>query len=106
MPSPTCVVHVPHASRIIPSRYRDQFFLNDLELDQELVRMTDSFTDELFAMGADLAATVRHDVSRLLVDPERFEDDAAEPMAGRGMGVIYQRTSLQTPLRSAISDGE
>ena len=28
-----------------------------------------------------------------MVDPERFEDDAREPMAARGQGVVYTRTS-------------
>lgn len=42
-------------------------------------------------------------VSRLVVDPERFEDDEQEPMAARGMGVIYERSSNQTPLRHKLS---
>jgi hypothetical protein len=38
-------------------------------------------------------------VSRLVVDPERFVDDATEPMAACGMGVIYTQTSQRMPLR-------
>ena len=45
-------------------------------------------------------------VSRLMVDPERFEDDAQEPMAGKGMGVIYERSSNQTSLRRQLSVSE
>lgn len=45
-------------------------------------------------------------VSRLVVDPERFEDDAQEPMASKGMGVIYERCSNQTPLRRGLGVGE
>lgn len=40
-------------------------------------------------------------VSRLVVDVERFEDDADEPMAERGMGVIYTATSDFMPLRKS-----
>ncbi len=38
-------------------------------------------------------------VSRLVVDPERFEKDDEEPMAARGMGVVYELTSHGQPLR-------
>jgi N-formylglutamate amidohydrolase len=44
-------------------------------------------------------APVCFPVSRFVVDPERFEDDAEEPMAQRGQGVIYTRTSDGLPLR-------
>ena len=53
--------------------------------------MTDAFTDELFDLG-DTANKLVFSVSRLLVDPERFEDDDVEPMAGRGMGAVYTKT--------------
>jgi N-formylglutamate amidohydrolase len=102
--SPVCVIHVPHASREIPAQYRDQFKLNDRELEMEIIRMTDSFTDELFAMPSGRATVIRHGVSRLLVDPERFENDCDEPMAKIGMGAIYQTTSLLTSLRKQLSE--
>ena len=40
-------------------------------------------------------------ISRLVVDPERFVDDAEESMAARGMGVLYTRTSHGALLRDA-----
>jgi N-formylglutamate amidohydrolase len=40
------------------------------------------------------------------VDVERFEDDADEPMAERGMGVIYRSTSGLGGLRRIITDQE
>jgi N-formylglutamate amidohydrolase len=62
--------------------------------------MTDWFTDELFSLPAHEASTIRFPVSRLVVDPERFVDDAQEPMAVRGMGVIYTKTADGHPPRA------
>ena len=61
--------------------------------------MTDWYTDELFGLRPDLATTVAFPVSRIVVDPEQFVDDSAEPMARKGMGVIYERKSSGQPLR-------
>jgi N-formylglutamate deformylase len=64
--------------------------------------MTDSYTDELFG-GLEGCQDVVFPVSRLVVDPERFEDDAAEVMADVGMGVIYEVTHDLQPLRKKVS---
>lgn len=61
--------------------------------------MTDSFTDEIFELGA-LADRLVFPVSRLLVDTERFPNDVDEPMARRGMGAVYTRTHDGRPLKS------
>lgn len=100
------VLHIPHASTRLPAEYRGQFIPDDRELGQELLLMTDHFTDEIFSPLVKPGRAVRFDVSRLLVDPERFEDDTQEVMAARGMGVIYSRTSRQDALRLAISPKE
>jgi N-formylglutamate amidohydrolase len=55
--------------------------------------MTDAYTDELFQSDLLGASTVHYPVSRIVVDPERFESDAEESMARVGMGVIYTKTS-------------
>lgn len=91
------VLHIPHVATAIPPDARAGILLEDASLAGELLRMTDWFTDELFEL--DGATRVVHPVSRLVVDPERFEDDALESMAARGMGVIYTRTSEGQPLR-------
>lgn len=98
------VIHVPHASMAIPADVRDQFVITDLELDHELIVMTDLATDELFACPSAIANTVVFPVSRLVVDPERFIDDENEVMAQRGMGVVYTATSGGQPLRSPLTD--
>jgi N-formylglutamate amidohydrolase len=76
------------------------------ELRGELLRVTDWFTGDLFALPPHAAATVRFPVSRLVVDPERFVDDEREAMASRGAGVIYTRTSDGRPLRRSPSPVE
>ena len=106
MGRPAVVIHVPHASTVIPHDVRPQFVLSDAELDAECRRMTDHLTDELFAMPSSVATTIRFPVSRLVVDPERFESDDHERMAARGMGAVYQRTVEGHPLRRALSTEE
>ena len=97
---PVGILHVPHASTAIPSDLRPRFLLPEALLDRELLRMTDRWTDDLFSIPPSEATTIRFPVSRLVVDPERFVDDSLEPMAARGMGVIYTRTADGLPLRS------
>jgi N-formylglutamate amidohydrolase len=98
-PAPWVVIHLPHASREIPADLRPPFLVDDAALERELDRMTDHYTDALFAVAEAAVATVRFPVSRLVVDPERFEDDGDEPMAQRGQGVVYTLTSHGEPLR-------
>ena len=88
------VGHVPHAATAIPPGVRAGILLDDAALEAELLRMTDRHTDRLFAWIRDLGGTlVVNRVSRLVVDPERFPDDDAEPMAAVGQGAVYTRTS-------------
>lgn len=98
------ILHVPHSSRLIPDEYRDQFVLSDKDLSAELTLMTDAFTDELFELPD--ATMMRHPVSRLLVDPERFPDDALEPMSKVGMGRIYTLTADGRQLRRPLTADE
>jgi N-formylglutamate amidohydrolase len=93
------VIHIPHASERIPAGDRGDFLLSDEELAAETLRLTDRFTDELYADGADPEDVVAVGVSRLVVDVERFEDDAREPCAKVGMGATYVSTHDGRPLR-------
>ena len=97
---PIGLLHVPHSSTETPADLRSTFLLSDEQLGREILRMTDWFTDELFSLPAHEASTIRFPVSRLVVDPERFVDDAEEPMAARGMGVIYTKTADGHSLRA------
>jgi N-formylglutamate deformylase len=103
---PSMIIHVPHASKVIPEEIREQFILDDQTLKNELRLMTDSYTDELFKSPEELARTVAFPVSRLVVDPERFADDSLEIMVQKGMGVVYTRTAVGTPLRRELTADE
>ncbi len=103
---PWVVLHVPHDAITIPTDVRGQFLLTDVELREELRRMTDHFTHALFAGPEAADSIVRAPVSRLVVDVERFPDDADEPMAARGMGAIYEVTSRLVPLRRKLTAAE
>jgi len=94
------VVHIPHSSTWIPDEDKQSFLLADAELEHEQIRMTDHHTDRLFTSPAEQHTTVVFSVSRLLVDPERFLDDAAEPMSVQGMGVLYTHTAAGNLMRN------
>jgi len=98
------ILHIPHSSRNIPAALRGQFLLDDSALGDELARVTDAFTDELFDCPE--ACRVIFPVSRLVVDVERFPHDRDEPMSGAGQGMIYTRTCLGEPLRRELSEEE
>src|SRR3954462_3005611 len=68
--------------------------------------MTDAYTDELFGGALPGVPAAVFPVSRLVVDPERFDDDSVEPMAELGMGGVYERSSTGTRLRAAPTDDE
>jgi N-formylglutamate deformylase len=99
-PSIPLIVHVPHSSILIPERDRLTFCLSDQELKEELLLMTDRFTDDLFSKAVELGGTLFvNRVSRFVFDPERFPNDESEPMANKGMGAVYTKSSRGNPLR-------
>jgi N-formylglutamate deformylase len=100
------VVHIPHSSTVIPADARAKLLLSDQELALELLRMTDHLTNELVHSALSKAPRIRFSISRLVVDPERFPDDANETMSRVGMGVIYERTSHGLLLRHPPTPSE
>jgi len=94
------VLHIPHSSRRVPAEERQAILVDDTELNGELLRMTDAYTDELFPITPVEAGRVIFPLSRLVCDVERFPSDENEPMAARGMGVTYTRTSMGGVLRA------
>ena len=95
--------NVPHSSTYIEPELRQHISLSDSELQLEIERMTDWYTDDLFSTIQSIGGrSVKANHSRLVLDTERYEDDSLEMMVSRGMGVIYTATSQNTPLRPKL----
>jgi N-formylglutamate deformylase len=94
------ILHIPHASRLIPPEERAVLLPDDTRLGRELLQMTDAWTDRLVEGLRLPAVRIASPVSRLVVDVERFPEDPDEPMAKKGMGAVYTRLSTGEPLRS------
>jgi N-formylglutamate deformylase len=104
--APITILHIPHSSTHIPQEERGGIYLSDEALKVELLKMTDWYTDELFKLPDNRAIPVVSPVSRLVVDPERFEDDVQETSSRWGMGVIYTKTSQGHRLRDTPTPQE
>jgi len=97
------VVHIPHASTLIPDKYRKTILLDDKRLWREMCRMTDAFCDELYD-APEFTTRVVASHSRFVCDVERFRDDNLEPCAKKGQGLMYTRTTLGRRLRDYDND--
>ena len=100
------VLHIPHASTVVPEEVRDQFLIERKELASEIQRLTDHETDRIFTEAFPDATACVFPISRFVVDPERFEDDSREPMAQKGMGVIYTHGTNCQPIRRELTYNE
>lgn len=98
------ILHIPHASTNIPPRVKDQFLLNEEELQHEQLKMVDRYADELFMHKE--YPHISCPVSRLVCDVERFSDDEKEPMALVGMAMVYVKTHDGKRLRRELKDYE
>ncbi|CAN5561794.1 N-formylglutamate amidohydrolase [soil metagenome] len=81
---------------------RAGLLLSETQLAREVVRLTDWHTDDLFGFLSEHGATLLvYRLSRLVLDPERFEVDAEEEMARVGQGVVYVSDTQLRPMRKA-----
>ncbi len=98
----TVVLHVPHAGVRVPGWARPDR-LDDAGLAAEVAALTDHRTDVLARAAADDATgdavVLVNDVSRFVVDVERFPD-AREPMRAVGMGAVYTHGTRGQRIRS------
>ncbi|MFJ8076843.1 N-formylglutamate amidohydrolase [Streptomyces sp. NPDC096176] len=108
-PDSPVILHVPHSSRAIPARARDGIVIDDAALERELDHITDAHTAEIAAAAAGRARVAPwrfvNQLSRLVIDPERFPDEREEMLAV-GMGAVYTRTTRREDLRDAGFDGQ
>ena len=66
------LVHIPHSSKCIPENYLQYFKLTLEALNNEMSKMTDHYTDEMFDCSGEDVQSLLFPISLLLVDPERF----------------------------------
>ncbi len=80
------ILHIPHSSTNFP--FVDGFISNENKIKQEIVKLTDWYTDELFYSEHDTMIVTPF--SRLFCDVERFKRDEDEIMSKVGMGATYE----------------
>lgn len=90
------LLHIPHASTRIP--LKEGYCVSEAVLQQELLKLTDWYTDDLFENTIDLSC--KAPFSRIFCDAERFANDSQEVMAQFGMGVLYEKTDSGALLRN------
>lgn len=89
------VLHIPHSSTEIP--LLDGYVSTQDEIQDEIVKLTDWYTDDLFDSEAD--DKIVTPFSRIFCDVERFADDELEVMSKFGMGVLYEKLDNGNILR-------
>ena len=94
------ILHIPHSSTNIP--FYDGYLFKKKQLDDEILKLTDWYTDELFFSKDD--EMIVADFSRIFCDPERFEKNEDEPMFKKGMGVLYEKTDGNLEMRKIDSE--
>lgn len=99
-PQSPIVCNIPHASIAIPDEFRGEFFLDAQALNHETSLMADNYTDMLYDELLLFSSSVISNISRIVVDIERFEREADEPMSKVGMSAFYTRTSTGNELRA------
>lgn len=107
------LIHIPHSSRVIPQDVRADLLLSDEVLKLELDEVTDSLTDQLAHSALEKLdrrvprpALFINQLSRFVIDPERFPDDR-EAMNKVGMGAVYRKTTTGAQLRDpSFQDSE
>lgn len=97
------IIHVPHGGTWIPAERQSEFLLSKDALEAEAHLMADLDTlqlaESVYSVSGSKPSMFLNQVSRLVFDPERF-DDESEEMNAVGMGVLYTKTSDQEPLRA------
>ena len=97
------VVHVPHASTTIPDDVWQEFLVSRASVAAEAITSADLYTDEMARQAWPQAKIIQAQVSRIVVDVERYEDDIKEEMAAVGRGVLYTHDHNQIEIRKRLS---
>lgn len=98
------LIHVPHASTFIPDDVWQEFLVPKDQVEAEALASADLYTDEMARQAWPQAKIVKAQVSRIVVDVERYDDDTKEEMAAVGRGVLYTHDHKQMRIRESLSD--
>lgn len=93
------ILHAAHGGTMIPESELPLFNINGFRLNEEVLHMTDWFTDVLVEESNKKSNTFINRMSRLVCDPERFPDDS-EIMNNVGMGFAYTHGHDRAEIRS------
>jgi N-formylglutamate deformylase len=97
------VCNVPHSGTDVPSLFLSDYVISSSELEREVFEMADLHTDFLYEELLSVSSYIKSDISRVVVDIERFPKEEDEPMSKVGMSAFYTLTSKGKVLR-AVSD--
>ena len=97
------LIHVPHASTFIPEDVWSEFLVPRDQVEAEALASADLYTDEMARQAWPQAKIIQAQVSRIVVDVERYEDDIKEEMAAVGRGVLYTHDHNQIEIRKRLS---
>lgn len=99
---PNLTIHVPHSSLHIPDDAWSEFLIDRDAVKLEAMTSADLYTDQMAREAWPNAEIVEAMVSRIIVDVERYENDALEEMAEVGRGVFYTHSHRQEEIRQDI----
>lgn len=97
------VIHVPHASTAIPEDVWSEFTVSRQNVEAEAVASADLYTGEMARQAWPQAEIFEAEVSLIVVDVERYDDDSRVEMAEDGRGVFYTCDHLLRPIRKTLS---
>jgi N-formylglutamate amidohydrolase len=98
------LIHVPHASTFIPEDVWREFLVPKDQVVAESLASADLYTDEMARQAWPQAKIVQAQVSRIVVDVERYDDDTKEEMAAVGRGALYTHDHNQMRIRESLSE--
>lgn len=83
------ILHIPHNSTVLPNKFFTDFLVTKKKLQKMSQELSDWKVFDLFSSLWQRFGGLRSNISRMIVDMERFAEDKKEPMARVGMGVFY-----------------
>lgn len=98
------LVHVPHASTYIPEDVWPEFIVSRERVEAEAIISADLYTDEMAKQAWPNAKIIQAQISRIVVDVERYDDDNLEEMAAKGRGVLYTHDHKGFKIRNSVSE--